>query len=190
MHKPQKNRLLGTNGCKVVGLSEDYVKSAIPINYWDHFGDFEISVKGEGAGHGLGTQTCNTENGDLPVSISIGASDEAYFVSAENVAGNQGGSQSGHIDAESSICTTKRPISVKSLISDGKDESIATGTKPTDEIEGNFNYLKGQCSSLFIMVWVCFMCVYIFITLSDNNSAFLREENHVFCLDEQTVIIS
>ncbi|XP_026791170.3 recQ-like DNA helicase BLM isoform X2 [Pangasianodon hypophthalmus] len=148
LHKPQKNRLTGTNGGKAVGLAEDYISSAIPLDDWDHFDDFETPVKGERAGpdkdlspKGARAQTCSTENRDLPIVGSFGTSDKACFVSKKILAVDQGGAQSGHTDGESPINTTKHLISVKhkSLLSDCEDKSIATGIKATDKIVGDFN---------------------------------------------------
>lgn len=146
---------------------------------WDHFDDFETPVKGEGAGpdedlspKGAGAQICNTENRHLPTVEYFGPSDEACFVSAGILAVKQGGAQSGHTDGDSPINTTKHVISVKhkSLLSD-EDKSIDTGINLFDEIEENFNCSTGQC--LYSSCWVCFMCVFIFITLSKNSSIFL-----------------
>ncbi|XP_027017477.1 Bloom syndrome protein homolog isoform X3 [Tachysurus fulvidraco] len=50
LNKPQKNQLAGNSGITAIGVGEDYILSAIPMDDWDHSDDFKTAVNGEGAG--------------------------------------------------------------------------------------------------------------------------------------------
>lgn len=103
----------------------------------------------------------------MPIVKSFGVSDEACFVLTKILAVDQDGAQSAHTYDESTKNTTKPPISVKSLQSDGKDRSISTGMKSTDKIERNFNWSTGQC--LFIHHE---LGMFSGLSLSNNNSSY------------------
>ncbi|KAK3548883.1 hypothetical protein QTP70_021254 [Hemibagrus guttatus] len=132
LYKPQKNRLSGTSGSTAVGGAEDYILSAIPLDDWDHFDDFETPVRGEGAGPDLSTK-------DL-------------------CAIDQGSAQLRHIDGEYPINTTEHLISIKdkSLLSGCQENGITTAIKPPETIKRNFNCPTGFDDALFgVMESIC-----------------------------------
>lgn len=122
LHKPLNNRLSDP---------EDHSLSSITVEDWDQFDDFDISVQSKGVGTCAGAQTYNTKN-DLAIIESSAAPDKA----TESPAVDRGDAQS----AQSPISTAKHLISAPSLLSERKEKSISTGTKPTGA--------SGQCLSL------------------------------------------
>lgn len=148
LQKPPKNRLV---------RPEVHGSSGIPVEDWDHFDDFDISVLGEGAESCAGAQHCNIENGDLAVIKTFGASDKSCFASTKNHAVVQGDDQSGHSDCESPINTANHLFLSESLLSERKEKS----TKPTEGTGEKFSASTGQCISIYLL-WVGFVsCVLI-----------------------------
>lgn len=143
-------------------LAEDYISSAVPLDDWNHFDEFEISAKREETGLGPGAHTCNPENGDLPALESFGTSKEACFVSTEILTVDGDDAQTGNTGIDSTINTTKHLISVKckSLLSEGEHKSIASGTEPSDETEGSST---GQCVSIHRGLGFFHVCLSVFL---------------------------